>query len=213
MLADLVVWINTHYLSLFLLMLAGFCFALAGLIWVFIVRRREVVLGEPDVPTVVEPADTTIHSPIQPQPNYHRSGEYPVVPRIPGAAPNLLPGLAAVARYLDTLDRQPQPIPGLREERIEQVPDEVIERVRAGLAGPTPSAPKTLSAALAQRYLPEHQPTQEIDLCPLTTQDIVIPAEGEAPFAEAVAEHRNRQRETQELSAHIAAIHDKERVA
>lgn len=213
MLADLAIWINTHYLTLLMLMFAGACFVLAGAIWWIAIRRLEMTMGDPVIPVVVEPADTAIHSPIQPQPNYHRSGEYPVVPRIPGAAPNLLPGLAAVARYLDTLDRQPQPIPGLREERIEQVPDEVIERVRAGLAGPTPSAPKTLSAALAQRYLPEHQPTQEIDLCPLTTQDIVIPAEGEAPFAEAVAEHRNRQRETQELSAHIAAIHDKERVA
>jgi len=222
MLADLITWINGNYLTLFLVMLAGACFALAGLIGVIVFRRKDLTLGEHL--TVRFETPPPVYPPRAPK--AHLAREDPdtgVVPRIPGATRELSPQLAAVARYLDAVDAEETaaltPIEGLREERIDEVPAEVLQRVRDGLAdlGPVcpicgapfhavcPSAPKaeTLSAVFAKQYLPEHQPTQEIDLCPLTTQDIVIDAA--APhFAETFTRHPRAELGTQELSGSLA---------
>lgn len=68
-----------------LLLIGGGSLTLA---WMF---RGPLGYYEPEIPAVIQPPteDTLIH-PAQPiAPNYHRSGEYPVVARIPGATPEV----------------------------------------------------------------------------------------------------------------------------
>lgn len=191
MLADLAAVLTEHYDSLLLLMLAGACFVLAGLLGIFVWRRRDVVLGEPDVPTVVEPADTAIQSTVQPQPNYHRSDT--ITARIPGATPVLTPQLAAVARYLDA--ETTHAIEGLR----------VIPSPDLGPVCPTCGGPWHALCPSAPKSGPEE--TQVVDLCPLTTQDIQIPDDEPTPqYAATPAGDA-----TQDLAGSLARA--KERVA
>lgn len=183
--------------------LAGLCFALAGLVGVIVLRRRDLTLGPPpvDIPTVIAPAP--FPGPTRP-PTVREDADTGVIPRIPGAT---AADHAARERYLAAVDEaieQAQvvcdeialvPIDGLREERIDEVPDEVpvevIERVAAGL-GFTYSPP---------------------DECPLTTGEIEIPVEGDGPIASEVAAFRNRRQETQDLTANLNQILGRERVS
>lgn len=167
---------------------------IVGLAWIF---RYELGYDEPDVPPVVEPDPdrTAIISAVMPEPNYHRDDTH-VFARIPGATPDaaVAPQFAALSRYLEAVDQNAEttaaltPIVGLREERIEEVPDEVLQRVRDGLA------PKSA---------PEE--TQVVDLCPLTTQDIEVPFAEPAPVFQATfGEHPRAELGTQELSGSLA---------
>jgi hypothetical protein len=73
-----------------LFFLSGCCLLLGGVIWLFVVRRTELVLGaDPPMPPVVH-AEFTIDPDLPVAPNFHR-GEYPVVPHIPGATPQAGP--------------------------------------------------------------------------------------------------------------------------
>lgn len=191
-----------------------------------IVNWGGVTLGpDPVIPHVEQPTDTAIHPAVQAEPNYHRSdADTHVLPMIPGATPpkvpdeppvakvadeplvaDLSPQLAAVARYLgdadavlDALAEPAQVIEGLRV-----IPSPDLGPVCPFCGGPwhanCPSAPKSAPT----------EETQVVDLCPLTTQDIEIPREGEAPFHDAMAAASNQS--TQELSAAVRRA--KERAA
>lgn len=159
--------------------LAGVCFVIAGVIWLVAIRRHEVA-SDPQIPPVDEQATFVIPSP-SPPPNYQR-------PRIPGATPELSPQLAAVARHLADVDA------------VAAETTHAIEGLRV-IPSPKFATEPTPSPVRAQ------EETQEIDLCPLTTQDIEIPTFGETPEHRAIADREP----TQELSGSLARA--KERVA
>jgi hypothetical protein len=157
-------------------------------------------------PEAGEPEDTPLHPAQDVQPNYARDdSDTHVIPHIPGATPADTMAAAALERFLNAVDAAAEeaavvcdetgltPIDGLREERIEDVPTEAIERVRTGLA--------------------PAEETQPVDLCPLTTQDIAVPADVSLPLAAEAAAHRNRRQETQDLTVNLAEILGRERVA
>ncbi len=169
---------------------AGCCFVLAGVIWLFFIRRHEQAM--PHIPPVDEQATFVIPSPSPPA-NYQR-------PRIPGATPELSAQLAAVARHLADVDavaaETTHAIEGLR----------VIPSPDLGPVCPICGAPVHAVCPSAPKSAPTEE-TQVVDLCPLTTQDIEIPTFGETPEHRAIADREP----TQELSGSLARA--KERVA
>lgn len=189
MLADFLAWVLRFAPWAFL---AGLCFLLAGLVGVMVFRRREVTIGpDPVIPPVRQPGPFRVPSPPAPA-NYHRpDADTHVIPGIPGATPPLSPQLRAVARYLDAQaadDTVPlTPIAGLREERIEAGP------VCATCGGPFGACTCNIRAS---------EQTQVVDLCPLTTQDLVIPTYGDTPVHREIADREP----TQELSGPVAKI-------
>lgn len=200
MLADLFVWINTHYISVLLLMLAGACFVLAGMLGIFIWRRRDVVLGEPDAPTWTEP---TVATPLPPKAHYRRDDDTQVIPGIPGALP---PETVAVERFIDAVDEATVAIAAMTG-----VPTEM-------LAPPGVSAWEAFEQIEGLRVIPSTVHTEPIpvappDDCALTTDELEIPTEGVAPIAAEVSAFRNRRQETQDLTVRLDQILERERVA
>lgn len=189
MLADFLAYV---WPALPMFFFAGLCFVLAGTIWLVAIRRHEVALGpDPVIPPVHQPGPFRVPSPPAPA-NYHRpDADTHVIPGIPGATRPLSPQLRAVARYLDAQaadDTVPlTPIAGLREERIEAGP------VCATCGGPFGACTCNIRAS---------EQTQVVDLCPLTTQDLVIPTYGDTPVHREIADREP----TQELSKTVAKI-------
>lgn len=171
-----------------------------------------VTLGpDPVIPPVAAPDTVVLPRP----PKSHAAREdddtHVIVARIPGATPELTPQLAAVARYLDDVEAVTEATTAVHHE-LGVTAWETFERVEglrvipsSGPTCPTCGGPFGACACYGQKSAPKPDPLD-------VTQDIVVPF-AEPPIAEAVAEHRNRQRETQELSAHMAKIQDRERVA
>ncbi len=210
MLADFLAWINGHFLSLLLLMLAGACFLFAGLIGIIVFRRKDLTLGEHltvrfETPEPVCPPRAV---------KSHRADEETVVvPGIPGALPPrhaptiaTLTGadpdqwvaqqdwIAAIDTAADATDAVTQAIEGLRV-----IPSAELWPA-AGPTCVTCGGPFGACACYGQKSAPEE--TQVVDLCPLTTQDIEIPTFGETPEHRAIADREP----TQELSRKVAKI-------
>ncbi len=224
MLADFLTWIWPALPAFFL---AGVCFVIAGVIWLVAIRRHELAMGpDPEIPPVPAAPPATIPSAPAP-PNYVRREDQDthVVARIPGATPVLSPQLAAVARYLDDVDAATEATAAVHRELGVTAWEtfEQIEGLRvipsSGPRCPTCGGPFG-NCACYQKSAPmfateptpspvrEPEETQEIDLCPLTTQDIRIPDDEPTPqYAATPAGDA-----TQELSARMAKIRDKERV-
>lgn len=210
---------------LFLLGLVLIAGGVFGLAWIF---RYELGYDEPEIPPVVQPdADrTAIVSAVMPEPNYHRSDDDThVIPGIPGALPPRTGGTYTGPPFVldesgpaalvippkttpvDHLARRPyvalqgETIPGLRV-----IPSAELWPA-AGPVCPTCGGPFGNCQCYSQKSAPEE--TQVVDLCPLTTQDIVVPSEGEAPFHDAMARESNQS--TRDLSGSLARA--KERAA
>lgn len=186
MLADLLTWI---WPALPYLFAAGGCFVLAGGLWLFLARDDQAM---PHIPPVDEQATFVIPSPGPPA-NYHR----PAAARIPGATPVLTPQLAAVARHLADVDaaatETTHAIEGLR----------VIPSPDLGPVCPFCGGPWHAVCPSAPRSAPTEE-TQVVDLCPLTTQDIVVPFAEPAPAFQATFDHHPRaELGTQELSGSL----------
>lgn len=222
MLADLAAWIVTHYGSLLLMMLAGACFVAAGMLAIFIWRRRDVVLGPVDAPTFTAPEP---HAPPRP-PKSHAAREdadTEVIPRIPGATPepDLVDRMIALA-----VQAQAQPVcpfcggpwhalcPSAPKERTEEEVAESapIGRIPPYIAGPILRVIPSAELWPEEPKPPVDEPTQVVDLCPLTTQDLEIPT-WEPPIAREVAAFRASRSETQDLTVRLDQIKDRERVA
>lgn len=198
---------------LFLLGLVLIAGGVFGLAWIF---RYELGYDEPEIPPVVDPDRTAIISAVRPEPNYHRDDTH-VIPGIPGALPPRTggtytgpplvldeSGCALVPpRPFDHLARRPyvalqgETIPGLRV-----IPSAELWPA-AGPVCPTCGGPFGACACYSQKSAPmDSEETQVVDLCPLTTQDIVVPSEGEAPFHDAMARESNQS--TRDLSGSLA---------
>jgi hypothetical protein len=174
-----------------------------------------VTLGpDPVMPAVEQP---TVPIPRPPKAHLRiEDAETRAIPGIPGATPPVVEEFIAAVdeatRALAEAAQPPAQMLATAWETFEQIPGlRVIPS--AGPVCPTCGGPFGNCQCYSQKSAPKEEQTQVVDLCPLTTQDIVIPDEAEAPVAEQVAEHRNRHRETQELSGHMAAIEARERVA
>jgi hypothetical protein len=203
MLTDLAAaWINTHYLSLLLLMLAGACFVLAGMLCIFVVRHRDVVLGDDEVPTYVPPA--TVPIPLR---SRHRreDADTHVIPSIPGAAP---PEVTKVlAEFLDDVEEATTVLRVIEHEE-EAVTAELLQRVRDGLKGPVcptcggPFGNCTCYGQSKSGSEKGSEATQVIDLCPLTTLAFEIPAAEPTPvFGALFQAHPHAELTTQNLTA------------
>lgn len=169
------------------LVLAGLVLIVGGaaaLVWMF---RGQLGYYEPEIPPVVQPPveQTYIH-PAQPvAPNYHRSGEYPLVPHIPGATPEARPPV------------------------VEERSDETVEIPFATEPAPSPIKPLAQEfVALSRFFSAVDEARADTDQamrrlaaharpdCPLTTHELVIPTAGETPVHRAIADREP----TQELS-------------
>jgi hypothetical protein len=186
---------------LFLLGLALIAGGVFGLAWIF---RDQLGYDEPEIPPVIEPDPdrTVILSAVRPAPNYHRD-DTQVIPGIPGALPpRHAPTIAtlsaaspdqwvaqedwinAIDSAADATEAVTQAIPGLRV-----IPSAAL----------WPEEPKSA---------PTDEPTQVVDLCPLTTRELPKLDEATPAFDTTV-----RRADTQELSAAMAKILERERVA
>jgi hypothetical protein len=198
MLTDLAAaWINTHYLTLLLLMLAGACFVLAGMLCIFVVRHRDVVLGDDEVPTYVPPVPTKI---LLPAHSHAAREDAEVIPSIPGATRELTDFLADVEDVTAALR--------VIEHEEEAVTAELIQRVRDGLKGPvcpTCGGPFGNCACYGQIKSGSEkgsEATQVIDLCPLTTLAFEIPAAEPTPvFGALFKAYPHAELTTQNLTA------------
>lgn len=191
---------------LFLLGLALIAGGVFGLAWIF---RDQLGYDEPEIPPVIEPDPdrTVILSAVRPAPNYHRD-DTQVIPGIPGALP---------PRHAPTIATLSAASPDqwvAQEDWINAI-DSAADATEA-VTQAIPGLRVIPSAALwpeEQKSAPEEtDATQVVDLCPLTTQDIEVPA-FEPPIAAATAEFRSRRSETQDLTVRLAEIRAKESAA
>jgi hypothetical protein len=179
----------------------GFGMVLGGVIAIvwLIVTWGGVTLGpDPVLPPVVEP----VTAPIPRPPKSHAAREDDdthVIPMIPGATPP----------REDIADEQL--VAGLRQlpcgPELARFLDDVDADIRATIAvGPICG---TCGRPAGKCQCAPTEETQVVDLCPLTTQDIVV------PFAEPTPEFDTtvQRADTQELSAHMEKIRRRERVA
>jgi hypothetical protein len=191
MLADLAALTVEHYNSLLLIMLAGACFALAGMLAIFIWRRRDVVMGEPDVPTYVPPTPTRILLP----PRHRREdADTRAIPYIPGAT-------RVLAEFLDDVEDVTTALRVI--EHDEPVTAELLQRVRDGLTGPAcPTCPFGNCTCYGQKNSDMGFDYPPSDECPLTTGEIEIPTEGESPlFRQTFVRYPHAELTTQNLTA------------
>lgn len=183
-----------------------------------IVTWGGVTLGpDPVIPPVVQPQ---AFRPPSPKPRARREeADTHVIARIPGATPDQW---VAQQRWIEAVDDATRElgeftrVEGLRviphaEERIEEVPDEVLQRVRDGLRGPvcpTCGGPFGNCQCYSQKFATEPTPSPVREPDPLdVTQDIVVPFAEPAPaYQETFGKHPAAELGTQELSEKVAKI-------
>ncbi len=200
MLADLAAQL---WPALPLMALAGLCFILAGALWLFVIRRHELMLGDADVPTYVEPATVPIVLP----PTAHLAREDADTHVI------VTPGAVALERWASNVEEfgvvLTEALEGLRvipssdppPDDDDFVHDEIIIGPKLGpvcnvCGGPFGGCTCHIKSA----------PRND---CPLTTDEIRIPTSGETPAYTATV----ARAETQDLTVRLDQILERERVA
>jgi hypothetical protein len=164
---------------------------LLALVWMY---RGRLGYYEPEIPAVIQPpTDATLIHPAEPiAPNYHRSGECPVVARIPGATPEAGPVCPVCGAPFHAV------CPSVPKERTEETEAAVdLAPQFAALDrffNAVDEAAEVTDAALV-RIVDKLADRAPADDCPLTTQEIPPLVESTPFYDEAI-----RNTDTRELS-------------